>query len=288
MEELRCPICGAPVVKTEEGIYVCLNGHVVEEEAVDTGPEWRSFTSEEYVARRRVGSPLTQRLHDLGVSTAISRSRDPRYQRLAALHRRLRVEGHQKLVEALQALNRAVALLGLPNHIAETAAALLKKLEDSDYRLGAGQRLMENIAALIVAASRIDGRSPLPLREAAKRLALNEKRVAKAYREIVSRLGVRPRPLDPTTYLPRLSQQLRLSPRIETLAARLLHALRSTGAAQGKPPLGLAAAAVYLASILLDEKKSQTEIAKAAGVTDMTIRNRYRDIVDNLYIEVRL
>ena len=61
-----------------------------------------------------------------------------------------------------------------------------------------------------------------------------------------------------------------------------------TGLAQGKPPEALAAASIYLASILLDQKRNQLAVARAIGVTDATIRNRYRDIVDNFYIEVRL
>ncbi len=287
--EARCPICGAPLVRTPEGLLVCANGHVVEEYGVDSGPEWRAFDAEEESSRSRAGPPLSERLHDRGVTTTISRSRDPRYAKLAALHRRLRVEGHAAEVEAFQELNRVAALLELPGHVVDTAAVLLRKaLRAGLLRHRGGSRLREWVAALLVAASRLSSGPQLTVRDVAVRLGVPERRVARAYRELVMGLGVRPRPLDPTSYIPRIAAAVRATPAVEALAARLAAALRQRGLAQGKPPLGLAAAAVYLASILLDEKRGQTAIARAAGITDMTVRNRYRDLVDNLYIEVRL
>ncbi len=280
--EARCPYCGAPLVRLG-GRLVCTNGHVVEEEVLDTGPEWRAYGAEEALARSRA-SPLTQRLHDYGVSTGF-RSRDPRWARLAALHRRLRVEHDERLVEALGELSRLAPLLDLPGHVADTAAALLRRAESAGVLRG-GQRLREYVAAALVAAARLEGRG-VTINEAAERLGVDRSRLARAYRELVTALGVKPR-LDPRSLVPRLASRLNLPPAVEALANRLIDALRVKGLLQGKPQVGVAAAAVYLASILLDEKRNQAEVARAAGVTDATIRNRYRDIVDNLWIEVQL
>ena len=89
-------------------------------------------------------------------------------------------------------------------------------------------------------------------------------------------------------YVSRIASRLGLSSRVETLALTFTRLLAKTGLSQGKPPQTLAAAAVYLASILMDEKRNQSEVARVVNVSDATIRNRYRDIVDNFYIEVLL
>ncbi len=288
MEGGSCPICGAPLFRTAEGKLVCINGHVIEDEPVDLGPEWRAYTAEERVSRGRAGS-LTERVHDRGVTTSISWSRDPRFQRLAALHNRLRVEGHTSEVEAFQELNRLAALLSLPGYVVDTAAALLRQaLQAGLLKRRGGSRLREWIVAILVAASRLSNGPLSSIREAAQKTGASPSRVARAYRELVMGLGVRTKPPDASSVVPRLAERLQVSPQVELLATRLLSALRQRGLTQGKPPLGLAAAAVYLSSILLDEKRNQTDVAKAAGVTDATIRNRYRDLVDKLWIEVEL
>ncbi len=285
----RCPVCGGLLVRDESGALVCTScGRVFEEDSIDTGPDWRAYTAEERTRRTRA-SLLTSRMHNEGATTEISRSRDPRFQRLAALHARLRVEGHTAEVEAFQELNRLGALLGLPGYVIDTAAALLRRaLSTGLLKRRGGSRLREWIVAVLVAASRLSNGPLSSIREAASAVGVNASRVARAYRELLQALGVKPRPPDASSVVPKLAEKLRLSPQAELLATRLLSALRQRGLTQGKPPLGLAAAAVYLSSILLDEKRNQTDVARAAGVTDATIRNRYRDLVDKLWIEVEL
>nr|WP_167827917.1 transcription initiation factor IIB family protein [Pyrolobus fumarii] len=268
---------------------MCSHGHVIDDQPLDSGPEWRAFNAEEHITRSRVGAPLTERFHDRGVYTVMQPTRDPRFRKLAALQARLRVEKHESEVEAFQELNEVAGILGVPSHVIDTAAVLLRKaLSKKVMRRVGGKRLREWMAAIIVAAARIAGGPSLSIREAAERLGLDAARVARAYRELVMSLGVHVKPPDPAQTVPKLTEKLGLNPAVEILAARLLNALRQRGLTQGKPPLGLAAAAVYLSSILLDQKRNQMDIAKAAGITDATIRNRYKDIVNNLFIEVDL
>ena len=54
----------------------------------------------------------------------------------------------------------------------------------------------------------------------------------------------------------------------------------------GKDPMGLAAAALYIACAMCDEKRTQKMIADAAGVTEVTIRNRYKGLKEALDIEI--
>jgi len=56
----------------------------------------------------------------------------------------------------------------------------------------------------------------------------------------------------------------------------------------GRGPAGIAAAATYIATVLTNERKTQREIAEIASVTEVTIRNRYKELLEKLMIEVPL
>jgi len=287
-----CPNCSAPLYqyarRQSDGRLVCTScGYVIEESPIDSGPEWRSFTEEDRTRRSRVGAPLTDRVHDKGITTYIYAPRnDIRARKLIAIQASLRSHGHKKLIKVLQEANRVATRLQLPSRVAETMARIVRQLQS----LGMIKKnnVNEYLAAAAVVAARIE-RHPLTMRDAADILGLNEQDVWKAYRRIVTRLKVRvTTPPKPQMYVSRIASKLGLSGEVEALATRFTVLLARTGLAQGKPPEALAAAAVYVSSILLDQKRNQLTVAKAIGVTDATIRNRYRDIVDNFYIEVRL
>ncbi|ALL00150.1 transcription initiation factor IIB [Pyrodictium delaneyi] len=288
----KCPSCGGPLSiyarRQSDGRLVCTScGFVLEESPIDSGPEWRSFTEEDRTRRSRVGAPLTARVHDKGLTTYIYAPRsDIRARKLVAIQASLRSHGHKKLIKVLQEANRVAARLQLPSRVAETMARIIRQLQS----LGVLKKnnINEYLAAAAVVAARIE-RHPLTMRDVAETLGLSEQDVWRAYRRIVTRLKVRvTTPPKPQMYVSKIASKLGLNGEVEALATRFTIMLARTGLAQGKPPEALAAAAVYVSSILLDQKRNQLTVAKAIGVTDATIRNRYRDIVDNFYIEVRL
>ncbi len=295
MSLLRCPNCGADLRlyarRDESGNLVCTNcGYVISEADFDVGPEWRSFTEEDRIRRSRVGAPLTETVHDKGLTTYIyARGRaaaDPRQRKLAILQARLRTHGHRKLISLLQEVNRASTRLHLPARVHETMAKLVKKIYD--IGLIKKNNVNEYLAAAAIIASRIEGH-PISARDVAEALNVNIQAVWRAYNNIVRKLRVTAAtPPRPSMYVSKIASRLGLSGEVESLALRFTALLERTRLSQGKPPEPLAAAAVYLASTLLDKKRNQLEVARAVGTSDATIRNRYRDIVDNFYIEVRL
>jgi len=287
-----CPVCGAPLAlyarRMPDGRLVCTRcGYVIEEAPLDIGPEWRSYTPEDRIRRSRVGSPLTNRIHDHGLVTYVKVDRrDLRSIRIMQLQAQLRSHGHKKMIKILQDLNDIIAKLHLPSHVAETMAKLVRQL----YSMGLIKKSNEAVylAAAALIAARLEQHT-LSVREVSEALGVSRQEVWRAYRRIVTKLKVRVvRPPQPQVYVSRIASKLKVSGEVEALATKFTMLLSKTGIAQGKPPEALAAAAVYLASILLDEKRNQQAVAKAIGVTDATIRNRYRDIVDNFYIEVYL
>jgi transcription initiation factor TFIIB len=68
-------------------------------------------------------------------------------------------------------------------------------------------------------------------------------------------------------------------------AIRVLKDARKKGVVAGKDPMGLAAAALYVACVLENEKKTQKEIAEIANVTEVTVRNRYKGLKDALGLQ---
>ncbi len=294
--EGACPQCGAPLsehARFDGYKLVCTRcGCVIEEGVIDTGPEWRAYSSEERMARSRVGSPLTARVHDRNITTVIqARYNDLRAQKLAMIQEQLRILGYRRLVELLSELNSAAARLNLPSRVVETAARILRYLYQQ-HQLVRRSNAAEYIAAAIYAAARVE-RHTLTMKDVAAALDVDVRRAWAAFQKLVSKLGGKiglrfAAPMRPEMYVSQVASRLKLSSQTESLAYRFAQLLSKTGIAHGKPPQPLAAAAVYLASILMDEKRNQSEVAKAVGVSDATIRNRYRDIVDNFYIEVYL
>jgi transcription initiation factor TFIIB len=287
----RCPVCNAPLAlyarRDENGALVCTNcGYVIAESSFDLGPEWRSFTEEDRTRRSRVGSPLTALVHDYGLTTYIYSRRDPRQRKLAAIQAKLRSHKNRKLIALLQEVNSIVRRFRLQQSVAETYARLVRKL----YEEGMIKKnnTVEYMAAALLVAARLENH-PLSFNDIIRAFDIEPQQFWRAYNTIVNKLRVRAaRPPRPQHFVPKIASRLGLSGEVETLAVKFTALLQQTGLAQGKPPEPLAGAAVYLASILLDRKRNQQDVARAVNATDATIRNRYRDIVDNFYIEVRL
>ncbi len=285
------------VFDEERGEYICtLTGEVVEEGAIDTGPEWRAYTPEEKMKRSRVGGPISRALPDYGILTTMSSYRDASGRKLEARYRieaeRLRrlqsklrtVTTIEKNIEqAAKEITRLVDLLGLPKRIVDDAMVIYRQAAEKGLVRG---RSLESIAAAAVyAACRIHG-VPRTLDDIAKALKTNRKDVARCYRLLVRELRLRMPIVDPTRYVSRIASVLGLSPRVEKRATEILLQARRLGLTAGKDPAGLAAAAIYIAALELNERRTQKEIAAAAGVTEVTVRNRYKELVSKLDISL--
>ena len=90
----------------------------------------------------------------------------------------------------------------------------------------------------------------------------------------------------PTDYLVRFGTELGLSGSCQRNAAEILVLAKENGLTAGKDPTGLAAAAIYISGILKEERRTQKIVAAAARVTEVTVRNRYKELIYKLHIEV--
>ncbi|QSG04611.1 transcription initiation factor IIB [Halapricum desulfuricans] len=292
-EELVCPECGGTLARdSERGETVCQEcGLVVEEDEIDPGPEWRAFDAKEKDEKSRVGAPTTNMMHDKGLSTNIgwqdkdaygnslsSRQRE-KMQRLRTWNERFRTRDSRErnLKQALGEIDRMASALGLPENVRETASVIYRRALQDDLLPG---RSIEGVStASLYAAARQAG-TPRSLDEIDAVSRVDKDEIARTYRYVVRELGLEVKPADPESYVPRFASDLDLSEEVERRARQLLSTAKSKGVHSGKSPVGLAAAAVYAASLLSNEKVTQNEVSEVANISEVTIRNRYHELLE--------
>jgi transcription initiation factor TFIIB len=292
-ETTVCPECeGQLVVDEEHGETVCADcGLVVEEKEVDRGPEWRAFDSAERDSKSRVGAPTTKMMHDKGLSTnigwqdkdafgrALSAKQRRQMQRLRTWNERFRTRDSKErnLKQALGEIDRMASALGLPENVRETASVIYRRALSEDLLPG---RSIEGVAtAALYAAARQAG-TPRSLDEIAKVSRVDKMELTRTYRYVVRELKLEIQPADPEQYVPRFASDLDLSDEAERRARELLRNAKERGIHSGKSPVGLAAAAVYAASLLTNEKVTQSQVSDVANISEVTIRNRYKELLE--------
>jgi len=292
-EELVCPECGGNVVADESrGETVCADcGLVIDEDSIDRGPEWRAFDSAERDQKSRVGAPTTNLMHDKGLSTNIgwqnkdaygnslsSRQRE-QMQRLRTWNERFRTRDSKErnLKQALGEIDRMASALGLPENVRETASVIYRRALDEDLLPG---RSIEGVAtAALYAAARQAG-TPRSLDEIERVSRVDKMELTRTYRYVVRELKLEVEPADPAQYVPRFASDLDLSDEAERRARELLESAKRAAIHSGKSPVGLAAAAVYAAALLTNEKVTQNQVSEVADVSEVTIRNRYKELLE--------
>ncbi|WP_458456921.1 transcription initiation factor IIB [Methanobrevibacter sp.] len=294
-ENISCPECGSQL-KTDSGraeVYCSRCGMVIEENLVDLGPEWRAFDHEQRDKRTRVGAPTTNTIHDKGLPTVIDwRNKDShgrnipeasraQIYRLRKLQRRVRVSGsgERNLALALSVIDRNSSNLSLPRSVREDASVIYRKAVDKNIIRG---RSIEGVAAasIYTACRRCD--VPRTLDEIAEACNISKKEVGRTYRFLARELNIKLEPTSPADYVPRFASKIGLSKDAETKSISIIQMAVSKGLTSGRGPTGVAAAALYIASVLLGERKTQKEVADASGVTEVTIRNRYKELSQEL------
>jgi transcription initiation factor TFIIB len=291
----KCPDCASNefIEDTTRGEVVCAKcGLVMKEEMIDTGQEWRAFDSEQMSKRARGGAPLTFTKHDKGLTTEIGKGlgelykvpakKRAQYYRLTKWHKRLIKSKDRNLSFALSELQRIVSFLNLPRTIHERIARYYE--EAVNKGLVRGRSIESVIAALTYAVSR-EFDSPRTLDEISEASGVEKREIGRTYRYIARELQIRILPADPTTFVPRFTSMLGLSDRVQAKALEILKKANKHDITSGKGPTGVAAAAIYVATVLIGEKRTQREVADIVGVTEVTIRNRYKELIEKLGIE---
>ena len=293
-----CTECGSEnlVKDADRGELVCNDcGLVVEEGNIDPGPEWRAFNHQERQEKSRVGAPTTKTMHDKGLTTtidwkdkdaygrSISSKKRSQMHRLRKWQERIRTKdaGERNLQFALSEIDRMASAMGVPQSVREVASVMYRRTLNEDLIRG---RSIEGIStAVLYAACRKEG-IPRSLEEVTEVSRVERKEIARTYRYVSQELGLEIQPVDPKKYVPRFSSELGLDEEIQAKAKEIIDTTAEEGLLSGKSPTGFAAAAIYSASLLCNEKKTQKRVAEVAQVTEVTIRNRYQEQIEAMGI----
>ena len=303
IEEInQCPSCGSIHLSKDynRAELVCEDcGLVIDEDFIDPGPEWRAFDEDQRDKRARVGSPMTYTIHDKGLSTTIgfenrdsygksipTRNRAQLY-RMRKWQSRARISdsAERNLAIALTGLDRMASSLGLPRHVRETAALTYRKA--AEKKLIRGRSIEGMVAASLYGACRQCG-VPRTLDEISDTTHMSRKDVGRNYRLIVKGVGLKNMPTAPQDYIARFCSELRLSSNVQSKTMEILKESEEKGLLSGRGPTGAAAASLYIASVICGERRTQCEVAEVAGVTEVTIRNRYKELTEKLDIVLNL
>jgi len=293
--EPECPNCGSRKIRESEGELYCQNcGTVLKEQTVDTSKEWRAFNEEERSEKARVGSPITYTKADKGMGTKIGHNAEmnqvsgdkrTQYYRMRKWDKRLGNSKSRGLQEALSQLKRISSDLNLPESVYEEAARLTEKAQEEGIIQGRG--IDATVGAIVYLVARKQ-EVPRTLDEVAAQVPIKKRKLGKTYRHTARELGMQIKPGKPEDFIPRYTSELGLPGEVQATARNIIEQARKEEALAGRSPTGMVAAALYIAAKLEDQETTQREIANHVGVTSVTVRKNYKDLVEALGIEERL
>jgi transcription initiation factor TFIIB len=294
----KCPRCGKNklITDSESSEIFCSNcGIVLSEKIQELGNKIRIFTQEDFLNKSRTGGPSSIAIHDMGLSTVISpinkdslgrslkNSMKNKMRQLRLLDSRSQ---NTKPIDinrrrAFEELQRLKGKLALPDAVIERTAYIYRKA--LDHQLVRGRTISSMLASAVYVACRDTGRSRT-LRDIAEATNLKRKEISRGVRVLIKGLEIRMEVVDPAYCVSRISSILEISEKANRFAIEILRKAEHKRIIYGKDPMGMAACALYIACVKLNENHSQKEIALAAGVTEVTVRNRYRELSKALAI----
>lgn len=290
----KCPECGGINLfwNKDKGEIICKDcGLVVEDRMVDFDQEWREFDSEAAARKRRTGAPMSYTQFDQGLGTDVGRKADlyqlegkskNKFFRLRKWQQRISTAIERNLKLALSELKRVSSYLKLPGSVEEEASRIYTLAVQKGLVRG---RSMESVVAgaLYAACRRHD--VPRTLDELSEASGIDKKEIGRTYRFVTRELGIKILPSNPADYIARFASALKLNAETQSKSVEIIEQAQNVELTSGRGPTGIAAAALYVAALINGEKRTQREVADVAGVTEVTIRNRYKELLECLQLE---
>ena len=294
----RCPGCNneQSITDPNSGEVICNNcGRVLSDMLPEMGPEWRTFAADETEARARSGMPKSLARHDMGLSTIIGRADrdasgnklDPamriRMNRLATwdMRSQLHTPKDRSLSQAFFQLDVLKDKLGLSDGIVEKTAYIYRKALSNN--LTRGRTISGVLSAAVYIACREMG-AHRTLDDIAMACNVRRKELSRDFRILHSRLDLKIPQQDPMKCIAKVANKVKLSEKTKRKAAEIMSNVMKEEISAGKDPMGMAASVLYLSCIKSGEAVSQMSIARAAGVTEVTVRNRSKDLKSKLQL----
>jgi len=306
--QTHCPECQSSLIEdVHNGEKICSGcGLVAMEQMSDSGPESRSTNPEERMKNARATGQTTYSQHDLGIRTEIALGTKDysgktinvevanQMYNLRKWQTRIRVASprERRLANILSKVGETCQALSLSKNVLETASMIYRNFEGQFDAKGKSVTCM-SAATIYMACKQCDVVRSLDeickATGSAKEEKMNVKLTAKYYRTLVMELGSETAPVVTLDkYISKIANLAKLEVRVERLAAEIAEKTQDHNLADGKAPNGLAAAYLYISSILLGQSILQRDVSSIAGITEVTIRNRCKEILTAYKMRVTL
>jgi transcription initiation factor TFIIB len=283
------------ITDADSGEVICITcGAVVSDKAIEIGPEWCFFTNSG-ISLSRVGMPTSLAKHDQGLSTRIGReNRDftgdmIHDSSILSILQRIRTWDYRTQTRSSKGISRKIAFgqldrlkqkLVLPDPVVQKAAYIYRKVQQKE--IVRGRTRNGAMAACVYIACR-EARIPRTFDEVAGIANITRKEVSNAYIAIVLGLDLRIPLIDPVRCLVKLANKAQVDEKIKRYAIGYLKQIIDSNLSAGKDPMSIAATVLYLACLHYgDQSKTQRYFAEAAGISDVTIRNRRQEIQNKI------
>ena len=308
LETQCCPECESSLVDdSQNGELICSGcGIVVADQIADYGPEAIGSSLEDKMKLARATGQTTYSQHDLGITTEISISSKDfsgksinsevanQMHNLRKWQQRVRVSSprERRLANVLTKIGEACQGLSLSKNVQETASMIYRSL-DGQIEVKGKSVVSISVATIYMACKQCD--VVRSLEEICrgicqpKDVKAKTKLAARYYRTMVMEMGAKTAPVvTMDKYISKIANLTKTEVRVERLALEIAEKTKNNNLADGKAPNGIAAAYLYVASILLGQNVLQRDVSSIAGVTEVTIRNRCKEILTSYKLKIAL
>jgi len=278
-----CSVCRSEIVVTDHecGEVICSRcGVVVDRIESPAVQEWRSFSIDDFYRKSRTGGATSLARYNKGLLTTIGSSRDTKekglnFDRIRVWDFRIQAANDRSLKQALPALEHLKVSLALPETIVEKSAYFYRKA--ARINLIKGRTVTSILAASVYLACR-ELETPRTLNEVASASNVPRKKISRDYRLLVHTFDPKIPAIDHVRCITRIANKVGLSEKTKRVAVKIMRQVIAMQVSAGKGPMGIAATVLYIACLQAGEMKTQKELSIAAGVTEVTIRNRYSEL----------
>jgi transcription initiation factor TFIIB len=309
LEIQKCSACESSLIDdTANGEIICSGcGIVVAEQMEDHGPEVKSTRLEDKMKLARATGQTTYSQHDLGISTDISMGTKDfsgksinseiasQMNNLRKWQKRVRISSSRdrRLSNVLGKISEVSQNCSLPKNVVETASKIYRSLDRKHIQVK-GKSVLSISAAVIYLACKQCAivrsleeiiQATTPMKEAKAKVKL----ASRYYRTLVMELGTVTAPvITMDKYISKIANMTNTDTRVERLALEIAVKTKNRSITDGKAPNGIAAAYLYVSSILLGQSILQRDVSSVSGVTEVTIRNRCKEILSNSKLKLTL
>jgi transcription initiation factor TFIIB len=285
------------ITDRESAEVVCSRcGRVISDYVETNSPDWHTSIKDRSNNRSGIGMSLSSLArHDMGLSTIIGRTdRDASGNILDTAMRsrmqRLRTWDIRSQAHISDAKNRKHAFtqlsilkdkLNLSDAVIEKTAYIYRKAQER--LLIRGRMISGMLAAAIYIACREMG-TPRTLNDIATVNNMKRKELARNYRLLYFELDLRVPIIDPMKCIVKVANKANLTENTKRQALDIMSQAIKKEISAGKDPMGLAAAILYISCLKTGENTTQTDVARASGKTEVTIRNRFTELKGKLHL----